>query len=137
MFNLVIRVLLPRYGKGTTLTGADLFLMEMLFKYKKVSLPAIAIKHINIVFNANDRRHRTPYGFGLNRVFAYFNIECVKVKADSVKRVFGISTFDKNKRTLRISDGKPNSLVFDLMDEQNRLKKEIHALTALLSLRDA
>lgn len=56
----------------------------------------------------------------MNRVFAYFNIECRQVKVNSVKKVFGISVVEENKA--------------DLMNEQKQLKKEIETLTALLAL---
>ncbi|KAF3648878.1 hypothetical protein FXO37_19235 [Capsicum annuum] len=125
LLELVIGEVFPRSDTGSTLTDFDLFLMETLFKLKKVNLPAIVIVHINTVINAKARRHALPYGFWLNRMFAYFNKEFRNVKADSMKRVFGISTLEKNKRILRMSDGKFNSLLADLMDKQKHLNGDI------------
>lgn len=53
----------------------------------------------------------------MNRVFAYFNIECGKVKENSVKEVFRILALEESKHRLRMRDGKSKSLVADLMDE--------------------
>lgn len=110
--------------------------MKMLFNYKKINLPAIVIEYISTVINAKAGRHGLPYGFWLNMVFSYFNIECGKVQADSVKQVLNISTIEENKSILKLSDKKSKSLVSDLMDEQKWLKKKREILTALLALRD-
>lgn len=87
----------PTSDAGSTLTDSNIFLVETLLNFKKVDLPAIVIKHMNTVINAKAGWHRLPYSFWINRVFAYFNIEYGKVKADSVKGVFCISTLEKNK----------------------------------------
>ncbi|KAF3618186.1 hypothetical protein FXO37_34296 [Capsicum annuum] len=55
------RLLGFRYDKETTLTSPDLFLMEMLFEYKKVSLPAIVMAHMSTFINVNSVRHVLRY----------------------------------------------------------------------------
>ncbi|KAF3638287.1 hypothetical protein FXO38_23301 [Capsicum annuum] len=74
LLELVKGSLLPRFGKEINPIGIDLFLMEMLFKYKRINLSAIVMEHMNFVINANTERSGLPYGFWMNRVFAYFNI---------------------------------------------------------------
>lgn len=59
---LLTSTLLRSPDKETTLTSADLFLMEM-FKYKKVNLSAIVITHLSTFSNANADRDGLPYGF--------------------------------------------------------------------------
>lgn len=63
----------------------------------------------------------------MDKVYVYFDVECRKVKADSVKRMYGISAHRKNERFL---SREPTSLVVDFMNEQNRLKKEVETLSA-------
>lgn len=53
----------------------------------------------------------------MNRVFAYLNIECGKVKDDSVKRMPRISTHEHGDCILGMGDKNPKSLVSDLLDE--------------------
>lgn len=96
LLELIKCALLPRYNKETTLIGVDLLLMEILLKYKRVNLIAIIIEHINTIINVKDGRHGIPYGLWINRVFSSFNIECGKVKANSVKGMFVISTREKS-----------------------------------------
>lgn len=75
MLELVEGALLPKSNKEITPTGVDLILVEILFKYKNLNLLAIVIEHMNSVINAKAGRSGLPYGFWMNKVFAYFNIE--------------------------------------------------------------
>lgn len=57
LFELVNKVLLSRLENRTTITSPDLFLMEVLSKYKKVNFLIIVIKHINTMMNAKHWKH--------------------------------------------------------------------------------
>lgn len=85
LFELVTNTLLSRSNMETILTGANMFLMKIFFKYKVVSLPTIIIEHMNFVLNDKDRRYGLPYDLWLTRVFAYFNIERGKMQVQSAK----------------------------------------------------
>lgn len=111
--------------------------MEMLFEYKKINLPAIVFEYINIFINKQDGQSALLYRILLNKVFSYFNIECGKVEANSVKQTCNFSTLEKNPCILRMSDRESKSVVFDLMDEQKILKEKIDIINALLVLGDA
>lgn len=63
LFELVKEALLPRSDKDINPTSVDLFLMEILFKYKKINLSAIVIEYMNSVINAKAGKHVLPYGF--------------------------------------------------------------------------
>lgn len=62
LFKLVANALFARSNKETTLTGANLVLMEILFTYKRVNLPAIVIKNMNTMINDKAGRYVIPYG---------------------------------------------------------------------------
>lgn len=62
-----------------------MYLMEMLSTYQKVNLPAIVIEYFNTIMTSNDGKHGLTYYFWLNRAVDYFNVECDKAKAGSMK----------------------------------------------------
>lgn len=92
-FELVNKVLLLRTEKHTAITGPDLFLMEALSKFKHANLPAIIIEHMHKVMTAKNGHHGLAYGFLLNRVLAYFDIECGPRKDGFVEQRFTVFTF--------------------------------------------
>lgn len=96
LFEFVNKVRLPRSDKGTTMSGPDLYLMEILSKYPKVNLLAIVMEHINIVVVEKEGKHGLAYGFWLKRVFSYFNVKCSKDKDGSSKQIFNIMTLEDN-----------------------------------------
>lgn len=96
-FELMKGALLHRSNKETNPTGANLFIIEVLFKYKRINLLTIVMEHMHSVINANILRCGHPYGFWMNKVFAYFNIECGNVKDDLMKEVLEILAFKENK----------------------------------------
>lgn len=57
LFELVHRVLVPRTKRRGTVTGPDLYLMEIVSTFQKVNLLAVVIEHFNIVMFAYDRNH--------------------------------------------------------------------------------
>lgn len=77
--------LLPRSERRGTTTCPDLYLMEILSTYQKVRLPVNFTKYFDTIIFINNVNHALPYGFWLNKVFAYFFVECVKGKARLVK----------------------------------------------------
>lgn len=135
LFELVNKVLLPRSEKKTIVTGLNLFLMEVLSKYKKV--PVIVIEHLNIVMTAKDEKHGLAYGFWLNRVFSYFNVVYGKGKVDSVKQMFNITTLEYNECFPRRGRGKSKSIVFELIDVQKGLREELDIISAMVAHNDA
>lgn len=76
LFELVHRALLPRSEKRDTITGPHLYIMEILSTYQKVKLPVLVIEHFNTVMFVNNGKHALPYGFWMNKLFAYFFVKC-------------------------------------------------------------
>lgn len=64
LLELVKGALLPRSDTETNPIGVDLFLMEILFKYKRINHPTIVMKHMNSVINTNTRRRSSFMGSG-------------------------------------------------------------------------
>lgn len=62
------------------------------------------------------RKHRLAYGFWLNRIVSYFNIERGLEKAGSVKQVFYMTTLEDNECIPR--RGSAKSIIIDLIDVQ-------------------
>lgn len=85
LFNLVNKALLPCTENKSIVECLDLFLMEALSKFQKVNLFVIVIEQINTVTTTNYGKHRLAYGFWLNRIFAYFNVECGSGNVSSIK----------------------------------------------------
>lgn len=85
LIELFNKVLLPRTKKHIVVTGTDLFLMEYLTKFKYINLFAIMIKYMHKVIMTKEDKHGLAYGLLWNKVFAYFDVECVLGKDGSVK----------------------------------------------------
>lgn len=81
---MVNNILLPHSKKRTTVIGTYLFLIKVLAKYQKVNLLAIMIEHTNTVMTTKDGKYSLAYRFCLNKVFAYFNIDCGQGKVGPV-----------------------------------------------------
>lgn len=92
LFEQVNKALLPRIEKYIVFTGLDLFLMEALAKFKHINLSGIIIKHIHKVIMAKDGKHELVYGFWLNKVFAYFEVQCGPEMDVYIKKMFIVST---------------------------------------------
>lgn len=105
----------------------------MLATYQKVNLPAIVQEHFNIVMSTKDGRHGLAYGFWLNRVFVYYNVECGKGMAGSVKQAFNLIALEDNEYIPKRGNGKSRSLVSEQLDAQRSLKDEVNILTALVT----
>lgn len=56
----------------------DLFLMEDFSKFELIYLPALMIEHMHKFLHFKDRKHGTPYGYFLNKVFKHFKIKSEK-----------------------------------------------------------
>lgn len=65
LFELVNKCLFPRSEKRTTVTGPNLYLMDMLVKFKKICLPTLIIEHIHTVVTAKDGKYGLAYSSGL------------------------------------------------------------------------
>lgn len=112
------------------------FLMESLTKFKHIKLPTIMIEHMHKVMTAKDDKHGLAYGFLLNRVFTYFDVECVTRKDRSIKKMFTLSILEENKYIPQRSKVKSNSLVEDIIEVQPRLTGELEEMIAHLEQKD-
>lgn len=118
MFN---KALLPRTKKYTTITGLDPFLIEALFKFKRVNLSDVIIEHIHKVMTAKDGKSGLAHGFWLSRVFAYFKVPCRPRKVWSVKKIFTVSTLEDNECIASQNGVKSKLVVANLIKVQTRL----------------
>lgn len=131
LFELVNKVLFPHTEMRSTVVVPNLFLMEALPKFQKRNLLVIVIEHMNTVMMSRDGKHSLAYEFWLNRVFAYFNIECGHGKAGSVKQMFDITALEDNECIFRSGGGKSKSTITDLIDIQTRSREKLDEMATL------
>lgn len=85
--------------------------MESLTKFNHVNLPTILIENMHKVMTIKDGRHGLAYGFLLNPVFTYFNVQYRPCKKGSVKKIFTLSTLEDNECIAKKIGVKSKSIV--------------------------
>ncbi|GAB2292346.1 hypothetical protein Dimus_026592 [Dionaea muscipula] len=81
---LVMKNVVPRFGKRDTSSFMDLTYMDHLMSRRLVSLPRVMIRHMSYVISMKD--HELPYGDWLTMVFEEFGVSLVNKKGEEPKR---------------------------------------------------
>lgn len=72
---------------------------------------------------AKYRKHGLTYGFLLNIVFAYYNVECGQGKTGIVKNVLSMTTLKHNECVSRRGGEKSKFIISELVVTQNSLRE--------------
>ncbi|GAB2283668.1 hypothetical protein Dimus_018168 [Dionaea muscipula] len=81
---LVMKNVVPRFGKRDTSSFIDLTYMDHLMSRRLVNLPRVMIRHMSYVISMKD--HELPYGDWLTMVFEAFGVPLVDKKGEEPKR---------------------------------------------------
>ncbi|GAB2295273.1 hypothetical protein Dimus_029446 [Dionaea muscipula] len=81
---LVMKNVVPRFGKRDTSSFMDLTYMDHLMSRRLVNLPRVMIRHMSYVISMKD--HELPYGDWLTMVFEVFGVPLVNKKGEEPKR---------------------------------------------------
>ncbi|GAB2273545.1 hypothetical protein Dimus_008335 [Dionaea muscipula] len=81
---LVMKNVIPRFGKRDTSSFMDLTYMDHLMARRLVNLPRVMMRHMSYVISMKD--HELPYGDWLTMVFEEFGVPLVDKKGEEPKR---------------------------------------------------
>ncbi|GAB2286579.1 hypothetical protein Dimus_020976, partial [Dionaea muscipula] len=81
---LVMKNVIPRFGKRDTSSFMDLTYMDHLMARRLVNLPRVMMRHMSYVISMKD--HESPYGDWLTMVFEAFGIPLVDKKGEEPKK---------------------------------------------------
>ncbi|GAB2269115.1 hypothetical protein Dimus_004044, partial [Dionaea muscipula] len=81
---LVMKNVVPRFGKRDTSSFMDLTYMDHLMARRLVNLPRVMMRHMSYVISMKD--HELPYGDLLIMVFGEFGVPLVDKKGEEPKR---------------------------------------------------
>ncbi|GAB2292940.1 hypothetical protein Dimus_027167, partial [Dionaea muscipula] len=81
---LVMKNVVPRFGKRDTSSFMDLTYMDYLMSRRLVNLPRVMIRHMSYVISMKD--HELPYGDWLTMVFEAFGVSLFNKKGEEPKR---------------------------------------------------
>ncbi|GAB2273416.1 hypothetical protein Dimus_008211 [Dionaea muscipula] len=81
---LVMKNVIPRFGKRDTSSFMDLTYMDHLMARRLVNLPRVMMRYMSYVISMKD--HELPYGDWLTMVFEEFGVPLVDKKGEEPKR---------------------------------------------------
>ncbi|GAB2285974.1 hypothetical protein Dimus_020399 [Dionaea muscipula] len=81
---LVMKNVVPRFGKRDTTSYMDLIYMDHFIARRLVNLPRVMMRHMSYVISVKD--HELPYGDWLTMVFKEFGVPLVDKKGEEPKR---------------------------------------------------
>ncbi|GAB2266790.1 hypothetical protein Dimus_001778 [Dionaea muscipula] len=81
---VVIKNVVPRFGKRDTRSFMDLTYMDHLVSGRKINLPRVMMRHMAYVISVKD--HELPYGDWLTMIFEEFGVPLVDKKGEEPKR---------------------------------------------------
>ncbi|GAB2268828.1 hypothetical protein Dimus_003772 [Dionaea muscipula] len=81
---LVMKNVIPRFGKRDTSSFMDLTYMDHLMARRLVNLPRVMMRHMSYAISMKD--HELPYGDWLTMVFKAFGVPLVVKKGEEPKR---------------------------------------------------
>ncbi|KAG5585876.1 hypothetical protein H5410_046310 [Solanum commersonii] len=88
-FDVVHKIVLPRFQKRTEANYLDLTLMELLISNVQINFPKFVLNHIHRICVHDDKDHGLGYGFWLGEVFEYFRISVIEWQEQTTKNVLG------------------------------------------------
>ncbi|GAB2281426.1 hypothetical protein Dimus_016017 [Dionaea muscipula] len=80
---LVMKNVVPRFGKRDTTSYMDLIYMDHLIARRLVNFPRVMMRHMSYVISVKD--HELPYGDWLTMVFEEFGVPLVDKKGEEPK----------------------------------------------------
>ncbi|GAB2275782.1 hypothetical protein Dimus_010533, partial [Dionaea muscipula] len=81
---LVMKNVVPRFGKRDTTSYMDLIYMDHLIARRLVNFPRAMMRHMSYVISVKD--HELPYGDWLTIVFEKFGVPLVDKKGEELKK---------------------------------------------------
>ncbi|GAB2283875.1 hypothetical protein Dimus_018360 [Dionaea muscipula] len=81
---LVMKNVVPRFGKRDTTSFMDLIYMDHMVSRRLVNLPRVMLRHMSYVTSMKD--HELPYGDWLTMVFEEFGVPLVDKQGKEPKR---------------------------------------------------
>ncbi|GAB2292272.1 hypothetical protein Dimus_026521 [Dionaea muscipula] len=81
---MVMKNVVPRFGKRHTTSYMDLIYMDHLISRRLVNLPRVMMRHMSYVISVKD--HELPYGDWLTMVFEAFDIPLIDKQGEEPKR---------------------------------------------------
>ncbi|GAB2281925.1 hypothetical protein Dimus_016489, partial [Dionaea muscipula] len=81
---LVMKNVVPRFGKRDTTSYMDLIYMDHLTSRRLVNLPRVMMRHMSYVISMKD--HELPYGDWLTMVFKPFGVPLIDKQGEEPKR---------------------------------------------------
>ncbi|GAB2288248.1 hypothetical protein Dimus_022588 [Dionaea muscipula] len=81
---LMMKNMVPRFGKRDTTSYMDLIYMDHLIARRLVNIPRVIMRHMSYVISVKD--HELPYGDWLTMVFKKFGVPLVDKKGEELKR---------------------------------------------------
>ncbi|GAB2290562.1 hypothetical protein Dimus_024840 [Dionaea muscipula] len=81
---IVMKNIVPRFGKRDTSSFLDLTYMDHLMARRLVNLPRVMVRHMSYVISMKD--HELPYGDWLTLVFEAFGVPLVIKKGEEPKK---------------------------------------------------
>ncbi|GAB2285768.1 hypothetical protein Dimus_020205, partial [Dionaea muscipula] len=81
---LVMKNMVPCFGKRDTTNYMDLIYMDHLIARRLVNLPRVMMRHMSYVISVKD--HELPYGDWLTRIFEAFGVPLVDKKGEEPKK---------------------------------------------------
>nr|XP_009587483.1 uncharacterized protein LOC104085202 [Nicotiana tomentosiformis] len=130
LFELVIKVLLPRAERRSITSRAYVFIMEALDNFTTINVPGIMKEHMQKVADFKDGNHGLPYGFLLTKVFEYFKVPMGQAKVGTKKQTFSKSTLEECECIDRDGGVGSTSTISQLINAQNNVATDIRKLKA-------
>ncbi|GAB2295253.1 hypothetical protein Dimus_029426 [Dionaea muscipula] len=81
---IVMKNIVPRFGKRDTTSFMDLTYMDHLVNRRRINLPRVMMRHMAYVISVKD--HELPYGDWMTMVFEAFGVPLVNKKGEEPKR---------------------------------------------------
>ncbi|GAB2272871.1 hypothetical protein Dimus_007688 [Dionaea muscipula] len=81
---VVMKNVVPRFGKRDLTSFMDLTYMDHLVSGRKINLPRVMMRHMAYVISVKD--HELPYGEWLTMIFEEFGVPLVDKKGEEPKR---------------------------------------------------
>ncbi|GAB2283428.1 hypothetical protein Dimus_017943 [Dionaea muscipula] len=81
---IVMKNIVPRFGKRDTTNFMDLTYMDHLVNRRRINLPRVMMRHMAYVISVKD--HELPYGDWMTMVFEAFGVPLVNKKGEEPKR---------------------------------------------------
>ncbi|GAB2278484.1 hypothetical protein Dimus_013165 [Dionaea muscipula] len=84
IYFLVMKIVVPRFGKRDTTSYMDLIYMDHIVSKRLVNLPRVMMRHMSYVILVKD--HELPYGDWMTMIFEAFGVPLVDKQGEEPKR---------------------------------------------------